>query len=93
LCAGFRAYWEQHGGLAIFGYPISEEFVEDGLVVQYFERQRFEYHPTNPPEWPVLGGRLGAQLLDRASAGSGGIGQQRDSVWYLNAPNVSLQGG
>lgn len=46
---GFKAYWEQNGGIAQFGYPISEEFLErgaDGLVrtVQYFERARFEYH-------------------------------------------------
>lgn len=61
LCFGFRDYWNSHGGLAIFGYPISEEFVENGYVVQYFERQRFEYHPNNPPQWRVLGGLLGVQ--------------------------------
>ena len=35
---------ERHGGLAIFGFPISEEFhdPETGFTVQYFERQRFE---------------------------------------------------
>ena len=41
----FLAYWRAHGGLAIFGYPISEEFAENGYTVQYFERNRFEYHP------------------------------------------------
>ena len=65
LCFGFREYWNSHGGLAIFGYPISEEFVENGFVVQYFERQRFEYHPNNPPEWRVLGGLLGTQRFDQ----------------------------
>jgi hypothetical protein len=40
----FRRYWEQHGGLMQFGYPLSEEFVEAGAreggpaTVQYFER-------------------------------------------------------
>jgi hypothetical protein len=42
LCAGFRAYWENYGGLAVFGYPITEEYVENGMTVQYFERARFE---------------------------------------------------
>ncbi len=65
LCFGFRDYWNVHGGLAIFGYPISEEFVENGVVVQYFERQRFEYHPNNPPEWRILGGLLGSQRYDQ----------------------------
>ncbi len=70
LCAGFQAYWNQNGGLATFGYPISEEFQEKnpdtGLVytVQYFERARFEWHPgENPANFDVELGRLGAQVL------------------------------
>jgi hypothetical protein len=48
---GFRDFWHEHGGLARFGYPISEEFPEENPdtgqihTVQYFERARFEYHP------------------------------------------------
>ncbi len=65
LCFGFRDYWKSHGGLAIFGYPISEEFTDPqtGFTVQYFERQRFEYHPENPPAWQVEGGLLGSELV------------------------------
>lgn len=65
LAFGFRDYWNAHGGLPIFGYPISEEYRDpaSGLIVQYFERQRLEYHPENPPPWDVLGGRLGAEVL------------------------------
>ncbi len=51
-CVGplFFAYWQAHGGLAINGYPVSDERVEvleDGrpYTVQYFERVRMEYHP------------------------------------------------
>lgn len=49
----FLDYWNKHGSLAIFGFPITEEFEEvnpdDGKTyrVQYFERNRFEYHPEN----------------------------------------------
>ncbi|MBI3970987.1 MAG: hypothetical protein HY332_06830 [Chloroflexi bacterium] len=35
------------GGLERFGYPRTEEFMENGLLVQYFQRARLEYHP----EW------------------------------------------
>jgi hypothetical protein len=44
LRGAFRAYWERSGGLAIFGYPITEEYYRrsDGRIVQYFERARFE---------------------------------------------------
>ena len=60
---GFRAYWEHFGGLATFGAPISEEFTQHGVTVQYFQRARLEYHPTNPPAWQVEGGLLGVQML------------------------------
>ncbi len=48
----FLQYWTKRGGLAVFGYPISESYVEtqpDGstLAVQWFERARLEYHPDN----------------------------------------------
>ncbi|MBF6614191.1 MAG: hypothetical protein IVW55_13780, partial [Chloroflexi bacterium] len=53
----FLDYWTSNGGLAQFGYPLTEEFFEpaggvsqkEPLQVQYFERARFEYHPENQP--------------------------------------------
>jgi hypothetical protein len=61
---GFLQFWKSQGGLAIFGYPITEEFVEKGHTVQYFERARFEHHPnTNPTLWDVMLGRVGAELI------------------------------
>ena len=56
----FLQYWERNGGLAVFGYPITGEKGEDGLVVQYFERAIFEMHPENSPPFNVLLRRLGA---------------------------------
>lgn len=56
LAYSFGMFWEQHGGLAIFGYPLSEVFIEDGRPVQYFERARFEWHGEDAL---VLVGHLG----------------------------------
>ncbi len=64
----FLAFWEQYGGLDIFGYPISDEFDErlnDGNIyrVQYFERARLEYHPelAGTP-YEIQSGLLGQAL-------------------------------
>jgi hypothetical protein len=54
----FREYWERSGGLQQFGYPLTEPFVEEGRVVQYFERARFELHPENRAPYDVLLGLL-----------------------------------
>jgi subtilisin family serine protease len=59
----FYNYWRNNGGLAIFGYPISEPFMEGGYLVQYFERNRFEFHPENSgTKYEVLLGLLGIDL-------------------------------
>ncbi len=63
----FKRFWEQFGGLPVFGYPKSEPFQErnpdtgEVLWVQYFERNRFEFHPSKPERYKVLLGRLGEQ--------------------------------
>jgi len=70
LQGAIKTYFERNGGVAVFGYPISEETIEssptDGLVytVQYFERARFELHPeiTDSPNGIQLG-QLGRQIL------------------------------
>ncbi len=33
--------------------------------MQYFQRQRLEYHPENSPAWQVEGGLLGNQLATK----------------------------
>jgi N-acetylmuramoyl-L-alanine amidase len=41
----FLRYFDTRGGLDRFGYPRTEQILEGGLQVQYFQRARMEYHP------------------------------------------------
>ncbi|MEO8287740.1 MAG: hypothetical protein ABI670_15030 [Chloroflexota bacterium] len=66
--APFLGYWKAKGGLPLFGYPRSEAFAEQNQVdgktyhVQYFERNRIEYHPENVgTRYEFLLGLLGAE--------------------------------
>jgi hypothetical protein len=61
----FLDYWQTNGGLSVFGYPLSAERTEEGRLVQYFERTRFEYVPENERPYDVLLGRIGAQILNQ----------------------------
>ncbi|MEO8286000.1 MAG: peptide ABC transporter substrate-binding protein [Chloroflexota bacterium] len=60
-------YWNRYGGLAQFGFPLSEQFQEISdtdnktYMVQYFERNRFELHPESQPPYEVQLGLLGVQ--------------------------------
>ncbi|MDQ6748616.1 MAG: hypothetical protein M3010_11010 [Candidatus Dormibacteraeota bacterium] len=70
LGGGFREFWETHGGLPIFGYPISEErgavIAGQTETVQYFERARFAYHPERAgTPWGITLGALGRQVRAR----------------------------
>jgi len=46
----FLRYYEANpNALTLFGYPITEAYTdEQGLLVQYFQRARFELHPDRP---------------------------------------------
>lgn len=59
--AGFLTFWRERGAVEIFGYPLSEERVENGRLVQYFERARLEYHPE-APDAPVQIALLGRDV-------------------------------
>ena len=60
---GFLRFWRSNGGTLTFGYPISEEFAENGRTVQYFERAKFEYHPEEAnPQYQVQLALLGTEL-------------------------------
>jgi hypothetical protein len=75
--APFRDYWLRNGGLEVYGYPLSEQFQEvnqaDGQTywVQYFERQRMEWHPNEPnPQYRILLGLLGNEYREQYHGGN-----------------------
>ncbi len=63
----FAEYWQQSGGLPVFGFPIGPARLErvggGQFLVQPFERNRFELHPENARPYDVLLGRLGVDRL------------------------------
>ncbi len=64
VLGAFRDFWAGAGGLTQFGMPLSPEFEENGVLVQYFERARFEYRPVPDSDaYKVVLGRIGAEAL------------------------------
>lgn len=63
----FREYWEENGGLAVFGYPTSAAAqtatAEGTFLTQTFERNIFEAHPDKQRPYDVLLGRLGDAIM------------------------------
>ncbi len=84
----FKKYFDTYGGVAVFGFPISEETIEpiptDGVAytVQYFERARFEFHPEGGDGNAIVLGQLGRQLL----LGQVGLYKPQCSPLYIQKP-------
>lgn len=71
----FLDFWQavdsETGGYAldIIGYPVSPALrTPGGLIVQFYERAIFEWHPDNRVEYQVLLTRLGATAIDLDSS-------------------------
>jgi hypothetical protein len=69
----FLGFWQGKGGVPQFGYPITDELLEDGRTVQYTQRARFEFHPENRDtpsevELSLLGNSLATGNSDAAFA-------------------------
>ncbi len=67
VVGGFLTFWEAHGGLAQFGYPITDQVTEtlengEKYTVQWFERARLEYHPKNVAPYDIQLGQFGRQI-------------------------------
>jgi hypothetical protein len=90
LCGGFRHYWEEHGGVTRFGFPISSEMTEASTstgqpqTVQYFERTRFEYQPGQEPPNDVRLGLLGNAVTQGRANDSPfwGVADPGDGSWF-----------
>ncbi|WP_054533319.1 ELWxxDGT repeat protein [Herpetosiphon geysericola] len=88
----FLEYWQQNGGLPVFGYPLS--IAEDAynydsnefFLTQHFERARFELHPEFTAPYDVLLGRLGDDLLRYRNIDSAMLpretGPQQGCLWF-----------
>jgi uncharacterized protein YkwD len=67
VCGRLLEYWDQNGGLAVFGYPIADQSAQQvegrSVQAQPFERNRLELHPENARPYDVLLGRQGADAL------------------------------
>ena len=93
LSGKFLTYWKASGGLALFGYPLSEPFSEksqaNGLLytVQYFEKAKMELHPeqTNSA-YAVQLALLGAERLSSEGGATAFASQVTPSFYPQTAP-------
>lgn len=100
--SGFKTHWQSIGlrdprltryeqSLALFGLPLSDAYTEvtpsgQQVLVQWFERARFEWHPLNPPPYNVLLGLLGSEI--RTNTTSAPVARILDGLWQGETSQV-----
>lgn len=63
VCYDFLQYFNLNGGIAIFGYPVSELVTNKNRSVQYFDWAVFEWHPERSAGEQVSIEDLGARYF------------------------------
>lgn len=64
VCLAFLDFYKANGGTAQFGNPISPFEFHENLIVQYFERARFEWRADRPEGQRVVLTDLGRHYFD-----------------------------
>jgi hypothetical protein len=64
VCYALLDFYESNGGVAQFGYPISNLEIQNGIYVQYFQRAAFEWHPEFAPGKRVVLADLGMRFFN-----------------------------
>ena len=64
VCFSFLDFYDKYGGELQFGYPISPFEYHDSLIVQYFQKARMEWRPSNPEGVRVVLTDLGSLAFD-----------------------------
>jgi len=65
VCLAFLDFFKANGGVAQFGNPISPFQFQENLIVQYFEKARFEWRADRPEGQRVVLTDLGRFYFDQ----------------------------
>jgi hypothetical protein len=65
VCLAFLDFYKANGAAAQFGHPISPFEFHENLIVQYFERARFEWRADRPEGQRVVLSDLGRIYFDQ----------------------------
>jgi hypothetical protein len=88
VCYAFLEFFDQNGGVALFGNPISPFEYRNNQIVQYFENARFEWRPERAEGQRVAITDLGRIYFEQSGEDPA---FRKSSLQGFAAPNLVLQ--
>jgi hypothetical protein len=85
VCYDFLKFYDDHGGEAQFGLPVSNLERRNGVIVQHFQYARFEWHPEFQPGQRVWLSLLGYEYFYK-------IGENPNYLKAEPNPESAIQG-
>ena len=85
----FRDFWDKNGGIANFGYPLTDEYVDPktNRIYQYYERARFERAQVDSTLVEL--GLLGREIAgDRVFAVSQPVANSKDRRYFPETKHI-----
>lgn len=70
IANGFKTYWQNSGGSAYLGNPLTEEYALKGITYQVFERGQLAWKQNSDP-WQVAVGSMLAKKYKFSTAATG----------------------
>jgi hypothetical protein len=83
VAAEFRNFYQQNGGLRVFGFPLAEAYndQDSDRLVQYFQRMRLEYDPSQDRVFvSPLGQWALPKVAGQPGANHSGIGSAEQKI-------------
>jgi hypothetical protein len=84
VCFAFLDFYKENDGAAQFGNPISPFEFHDNLIVQYFEKARFEWRADRPEGQRVVLTDLGRIYFDQ-------LGEDETQLRPLTSINATIE--
>jgi lipoprotein-anchoring transpeptidase ErfK/SrfK len=91
IANGFKGFWDNSGGAAFLGNPLTEEYRVGEMVYQVFERGQLAWKQNTDPWMVAVGGQLAArQGVSTESVAQGDIPTYDEALFIEPEPEVPV---
>lgn len=90
VCSSFRVFYQENGGQAVFGMPVSGVEYLRGRLVQFFETAELVWMPENPQQARIVIAPLGLTYFHAIEEDASMLQPIRNFQYNLNISDIQV---